>query len=181
MKVLKEVKIDKNRLKRSVLYTLTAVVASLIFLLVSFKVFSKFYKVWFMESNSDYTMLMICTSKPVPLSEFKRGDFVGFYYQGKDFPQYRLTKGKFVIKQIWGFPGDLLRIDEKYNKVYINGELKGAILKTDRFGNPVEHFHYNGRIPQGKIFVMAPHPRSFDSRYYGFVEVKQLYKCWALF
>jgi type IV secretory pathway protease TraF len=45
----------------------------------------------------------------------------------------------------------------------------------------VDYFHYDGPVPSGKVFVMAPHPRSFDSRYWGFVDESWgLYKCWPL-
>jgi signal peptidase I len=173
------IRIDKNKLLRAGVYTLVAGVLSFLLLTASYKIFSRFYTLWFMTSNSDYAEVVVCTVKTVPLSEFKRGDFVGFYYQGREFPQYGLKKGTFVVKQIWGFPGDELKVDQQ---VYINGELRGTVLKTDRWGNPVPHLHFNGKIPEGKIFVMGAHPRSFDSRYYGFVSVDWgLHKCWPLF
>ncbi|EAL3751808.1 S26 family signal peptidase, partial [Campylobacter coli] len=37
-----------------------------------------------------------------------------------------------------------------------------------------EQFIFNGVIPKDKFFVMGTHPRSFDSRYWGFVDRKDI-------
>ena len=174
------IRIDKDRLLRAGALTILAFVLVILGLTGIYKLFSRFYTLWFMTSNSDYAEVMVCTTEEVPLSEFKRGDFVGFRYYGKPYPEYKLAKGTFVIKQIWGFPGDYLKVDDEH--VYVNGELVAGVLHRDSKGRPVKVFYYDGEVPEGKIFVMAAHPRSFDSRYYGFVDISWgLHKCWPLF
>lgn len=161
---------------------LTAVTFALSFfaLLGLWKIFCKFYSLRFMTSNSDYAEIMVCTADTVPLSELKRGQFILFTYHGKPYPQYKLYDGTAVIKQIWGFPGDELVADGRH--VYINGQLRAIALHQDSKGRPVHPFVYKGKIPPHEIFVLAPHPLSFDSRYYGFVPVSWgIHKCWKVF
>lgn len=50
----------------------------------------------------------------------------------------------------------------------------GIAQKTDKDGNKVEQFIFNGVIPKDNFFVMGTHPRSFDSRYWGFVDRKDI-------
>lgn len=79
-----------------------------------------------------------------------------------------------LIKKIIGGEGDKVHIDSRGN-VYVNQQLVGK-----------PHLHANdGRvltpikecvIPKGYVFLYAPHPKSFDSRYeqVGLVPVSQL-------
>lgn len=57
---------------------------------------------------------------------------------------------------------------------YCNGKYLGTAKTTDKNGNPVDHFQYNGKIPKGNFFVMGTHPRSYDSRYWGFVNENEI-------
>ncbi|WP_325099558.1 S26 family signal peptidase [Campylobacter sp. TTU-622] len=59
-------------------------------------------------------------------------------------------------------------------KYYCDNVFLGIAQKTDKDGNKVEQFIFNGVIPKDKFFVMGTHPRSFDSRYWGFVDKKIL-------
>ena len=170
------ISLDKKRFVRAVFLTVLSFMLSAGF----FKLLGKFYSLRFMESDSDYALLMVCEKRTRPIEEFHRKDYVEFTYHGKPYPQYYLPDGKIVIKEVIGFPGDKLKITDDF--VYLNGELIGNVLHTDRHGHPVEHFHFDGTIPEGKVFVMAPHPRSFDSRYWGFVDKSWgLHKCWKIF
>jgi type IV secretory pathway protease TraF len=49
-----------------------------------------------------------------------------------------------------------------------------AIVRSyDSEGKPYAiNFDYDGTIPKDKLFVTAPHYMSFDSRYFGFIDVK---------
>ncbi|ECP9367809.1 S26 family signal peptidase [Campylobacter coli] len=59
-------------------------------------------------------------------------------------------------------------------KYYCDNVFLGIVQKTDKDGNKVEQFIFNGVIPKDKFFVMGTHPRSFDSRYWGFVDRKDI-------
>lgn len=67
-------------------------------------------------------------------------------------------------------------------KYYCNNVFLGIAQKTDKDGNKVEQFIFNGIIPKDKFFVMGTHPRSFDSRYWGFVDKKDIkgVSIWAI-
>ncbi|AII15528.1 conjugal transfer peptidase TraF (plasmid) [Campylobacter iguaniorum] len=57
---------------------------------------------------------------------------------------------------------------------YCNNKFIGTAKTTDKNGKPVSPFIYNGEIPQGSFFVMGTHERSYDSRYWGFVNEDQI-------
>lgn len=57
---------------------------------------------------------------------------------------------------------------------YCNKEYLGTAKTTDKDGKPVEQFVFNGKIPNGSFFVMGTHPRSYDSRYWGFVSERDI-------
>ncbi len=77
-------------------------------------------------------------------------------------------KGTMFIKYAECLPGDTLNV--KGLKYYCNGKYFATAKTTDSKGIPVKHFVYNGIIPKGKVFMYAPHPRSYDSRYWGFLD-----------
>lgn len=56
------------------------------------------------------------------------------------------------------------------------------LKKQIRMEIKVEQFIFNGVIPKDKFFVMGTHPRSFDSRYWGFVDRKDIkgVSIWAI-
>ncbi|HEB7569746.1 S26 family signal peptidase [Campylobacter coli] len=67
-------------------------------------------------------------------------------------------------------------------KYYCNNVFLGEAKTTDKDGNKVEQFIFNGVIPKDKFFVMGTHLRSFDSRYWGFVDRKNIkgVSIWAI-
>ncbi len=55
-----------------------------------------------------------------------------------------------------------------------DGRVLGSVIHKTFDGTPIAVAEYNGVIPAGKVFVMGPHPRSFDSRYLGLLDRSQL-------
>lgn len=107
----------------------------------------------------------------IPFKEPGRGDVVVF-----KFPKDRSVD---YIKRVIGTPGDTVEVRDK--RVYINGEpvddphahistpsvLSAGASPRDNFG-PV-------LVPEGRIFVMGDNrDNSFDSRFWGFVEQKDI-------
>lgn len=79
-----------------------------------------------------------------------------------------------LIKKIIGVEGDIVRTDSQ-GVVYVNEQLVGkpqAKASDDRSLNPIKETV----IPKDFVFLYAPHPKSFDSRYQevGLVPVNQL-------
>jgi type IV secretory pathway protease TraF len=52
---------------------------------------------------------------------------------------------------------------------WCNGERHGGYISRTWDDKPLTPFQFDGPVPPGEMFVMGSHPRSFDSRYFGFV------------
>jgi signal peptidase I/conjugal transfer pilin signal peptidase TrbI len=74
-----------------------------------------------------------------------------------------------VMKIARCIPGEYLRVED--GRYYCNSEYLGTAKEYSLRGEKVEHFVYDGIVPEGKLFVMGEHRDSFDSRYFGFIEV----------
>ena len=95
----------------------------------------------------------------------KRGDYTCF-----DSPWY----GRRVIKKVEGMAGDKLVYDKEGNlwveTLWVNALWVGRALKIGKpkrqakDGRPLTSIK-PGIIPDGKVFVVGDHERSFDSRY----------------
>ncbi len=97
----------------------------------------------------------------------KRGRFVLFTLHTD------LTKNaKKVIKKIACAEGDQLTVRDLY--YFCNGIYLGVAKEYTLDGKELDHFVYEGVIPDGKIFLYSHHVDSYDSRYYGFMEVKNV-------
>ncbi len=107
----------------------------------------------------------------IPVTEPKRGDIVVFEY-----PQDR---SKDYIKRVIGVGGDKIAIHNK--NIFVNDRLykdkhgiysdttfyPAMVQPRDNFGPVI--------VPKGSLFVMGDNrDESYDSRYWGFVELKDL-------
>lgn len=84
----------------------------------------------------------------------KRGDITLVYntfYQGN------------LIKRIIGEEGDKISYDNK-GEIWVGKKRVGKVYPTTRDRRPLQAIRPL-IIPKGYVFLYAPHPRSFDSRY----------------
>lgn len=89
-------------------------------------------------------------------------------------------RGTVFAKRFVGCPGDFLRTEGR--EFFINGERVGTASGTDSAGEPVGSFEFFGPIPEGSWFVLGDGPRSYDSRYWGFVRKSWVVgRAWPLF
>jgi conjugal transfer pilin signal peptidase TrbI len=91
------------------------------------------------------------------------------------------VKQAFVLKQVAGIPGDHLVI--KGENVVINGRVvsEGMPLLDKTKVSP-EQFERDEVIPPGMVFMRGTHPRSNDSRYWGYLPLAQVTgKAWEVF
>jgi len=105
------------------------------------------------------------------LQQLRRGDYVRF---DKHHPWSEETGGKSsMLKQVGCGPGDELSVS-LLNAYFCNGEFLGIALTEDSKGKPLPRFEFNGVVPPDSLFVVGHHPRSFDSRYFGFVKLSEV-------
>ncbi len=115
----------------------------------------------------------------IPVSEPKRGDIVVFEY-----PQDR---SKDYIKRVIGVGGDKIEIKNK--EIFINDKpYKDTYgVYSDRAVYPAVVQPRDNlpamRIPKGSLFVMGDNrDESYDSRFWGFVDLKDLEgKAWVIY
>jgi len=78
-----------------------------------------------------------------------------------------------MLKKVGCLPGEQLTMDEA-NRFFCNGRSLGQALEADSKGRPLPRFSFTGPVPAGKLFMVGTHPRSYDSKYYGFIDVHEI-------
>ncbi len=108
-----------------------------------------------------------------------KGDLVAFCLEG-EFAQLALERGYLepgscpsglrpLLKRLSGMPGDVVN------------PYASPICTEDSHGRPMSAALTPGVIPSGMALVLADHPGSFDSRYFGFVPLDSLQRVKPLF
>jgi type IV secretory pathway protease TraF len=103
----------------------------------------------------------------------KNGDLVLFRF---DKDPTRFPNGIQFLKIASCLAGDRL-LSSQNGAVCVgkNGvEHFNAPQTIDIYGAKLTHFEFDGVVPRGKLFVTTPHPRSYDSRYWGFVDEAEI-------
>lgn len=85
-----------------------------------------------------------------------------------------------VTKKVGCVGGDLLEV-RNGNAFFCNHILIGHAKSTTKDGRPLKMFVYNGIIPEGKLFAFGMNKDSYDSRYYGFVDMSDVQRLKGLF
>jgi conjugal transfer pilin signal peptidase TrbI len=124
------------------------------------------YKILISSTESlPYTLFL-----QTPKKEFTTGTIVTFKYQFKNYFKY--TQGDNFTKIIGCTQGQtILKIK---NDFYCNGGKIGTALTKDGKGNFIESVEFNEIVPQGKYFMIGTNPKSYDSRYFGYVDEKDI-------
>ncbi len=110
---------------------------------------------------------------PAP-AKVELDDYLVFRHQGLSQVQPGLRADhNQMIKKVGCLPGDHLAMDAA-NRFFCNGRLLGLALEADSKGRPLPRFAFNGQVPAGKLFMIGTHPRSYDSKYFGFIDVHEI-------
>lgn len=93
-----------------------------------------------------------------------KGDLVIF--KNKD------TREK-LIKRVVATKDDLVFVNE--NGIYVNGNLleNSKIFQYDSKGFPLQMYSINRALQEDEIFTKGDHVQSYDSRYFGSVNLKE--------
>ncbi len=109
---------------------------------------------------------LLCLPGPVAAQALERG-----YLRRGSCPSGVEPVGKIVV----ALPGDLVGIDDR--GVQVNGELLAETEPqlTDSGGRPLPRLWLDpAPLAPGQVVVIGPHPRSFDSRYFGPISTSQI-------
>lgn len=118
----------------------------------------------------------------LPYSIWLKGDKSDQYIKGSYVMSYpigtRKIKYDYIIKQISCVAGDKLIIkkDRETKNMFCNDKLIGEVLSEDRTGKKIESFMISDEliIPNGYYFLSGTHKRSYDSRYFGVVDIEKI-------
>ncbi len=101
-------------------------------------------------------------------------DYLVFWRQDLSQVQSGLRSGHGqMLKKVGCLPGDQLITDETHH-FFCNGRLLGQALESDSKGQPLPRFSFNGPVPVDKLFMVGTHPRSYDSKYFGFIDAHEI-------
>jgi conjugal transfer pilin signal peptidase TrbI len=100
-----------------------------------------------------------------------RGDLVAFHADARMSPWFPV--GRVVVKIVTGVAGD--RIVVRSDRTLVNGQSVAEDLSlADKLGRPQGFYLRNDTVPGGALWVTGTNPKSFDSRYWGFVYEEQI-------
>lgn len=113
-------------------------------------------------------------------AEIRKGDAVMFLFRdphgfvggAKEGGEGKAPAAQKAIKRVACAPGDLLQEDGRDFRC--GGWFIGRARELSHDGRPAPLFRFSGVIPEGKYFVMGDGADSYDSRYFGFVEAKDV-------
>lgn len=77
-----------------------------------------------------------------------------------------------IIKEIGCAPGEML--ENRGPDYYCDGRFLGRALAADSTGAQLPRFVFHGRVPADRFFMMGDHPRSYDSKYFGFISRERI-------
>ena len=107
----------------------------------------------------------------------KNGDYLVFIHKDTSFVRKGLDQDNDrLLKKVGCSPGEMLSVNTK--KTFFCGSRKlGTALKVDSKGRSLPFFDFTGVVPDNSYFMVGTNPRSFDSRYFGFIHADEiLYK-----
>jgi conjugal transfer pilin signal peptidase TrbI len=105
----------------------------------------------------------------------ERGGYLMFE-ASKMEPFYK--NGTHALKRIDGVEGDHVQVTK--DGAFVNGKFEGPMTHVEpdgrlwRMGKRIEDYKRDEFVPKGKVWVAGSHVRSYDSRYWGYVEAKEI-------
>lgn len=103
-------------------------------------------------------------------ASLKRGDYVAFV--ARDGVMGDRFEGKLIGKMVAGLPGDTVIVKNDFATV--NDTPVGALTLLPRLGKQSRDLDRTAVVPEGMVFVVGTEPRSYDGRYWGFLDQSYL-------
>lgn len=97
----------------------------------------------------------------------ERGNFVRFTLSNPVLKKQNVD----VTKEVTCISGDMLTTNVDARTHFCNSMYLGKAKEFTKENVPLPFFVFNGKIPEGSIFVSGTHMDSFDSRYWGFLDL----------
>ena len=108
------------------------------------------------------------------IGKIKDGDYLVFRHAHSTFIRPGLSRKEHLFtKQVGCSPGERLRRDEN-SRFICDRRLLGKALVQDSKGRNLPQFSFNGPVPKNHFFMVGTHPRSFDSKYFGFIYADEI-------
>ncbi len=131
------------------------------------------------SSSLSHRIFFLCK---VP-AKIETGDYMVFKNDDRyvsRFIRKTLTKPDLLTKQVGCSPGELLIVGPE--RIFnCNGTYIGQALKKDSRGETLPVFTFHGIVPKDSYFMIGSNPRSFDSKYFGFIKKDEIvYKAYPL-
>ena len=164
-------KINRNiKTHKSKKITLYVLVFTLLFILLGIiiSLLSLRYEFGFFVTNSILNKQVVLIDKQAKLESLTNK--IVYFDFPFDSPYFK--KGTNFAKIVKCEAGDTLINKDK--KFYCNDLFIAKALNTDSKGIPVKDFQFSGVIPQDKYFVIGENVNSYDSRYWGFLDKKNI-------
>ena len=100
-----------------------------------------------------------------------RGDLVAFRADSRMAPWFPACR--IIVKLATGMPGDRVQVDE--NHTLVNGKpVSEGLALAAKLGKPASDFIREATVPGSALWATGTQPKSFDSRYWGFVYEQQI-------
>lgn len=107
----------------------------------------------------------------------KNGDYLVFQGNKEEVEKHakpmlnkKLDK---LIKKVGCAPGEVLTRDAQ-GQFFCQGFFIGKALAADSRKRPLPQFQYSGIVPEKKFFMIGTNLRSYDSKYFGFVDAGKI-------
>lgn len=118
------------------------------------------------------------------IGEVKQGDYLMYNKSDLNLHVRRGTNGyttDHMLKIVGCIPGEKLEVSDGLYYT-CNGAPLGQALEKDSKGHDLPLFKYQGQIPEQQYFMIGTNPRSYDSKYYGFINygefIARAYPIW---
>ena len=112
-------------------------------------------------------------TEPEPI-DFKEGDYL-LFHKHLDHAQTDL-----LLKKVGCATGHRLTVNN--GEYYCDENYLGQALTQDSKENRLPQFIFNDFVPADSLFMVGNHPRSYDSKYFGFIYadsvLKKAYPIW---